>query len=780
MKALFKNHKKLYIFIVLILFFLSIHRVWGNVWWDFDWYHRINFTVNNTVSKSDEKLYYFPLVDYPVNVTLNGSYLRTKGMQFNGDDFRILDNQTELVWYNFTNFSRDDANIMFVINLTEGQNKTVQIYLNNSNAILKQYNLSQIFSIYETFNNTANISNGNNPNWYHIGGGYWTIGNGQIGIIDKAGDSINKNSFFCKKNLNLSTGFILEYHQWSTTGTTKESKIYTYFNETGTASETTNNRSLAFYEVRTAGSEEIRFGNLTNYTSGSIEVYGSWAVQITLDPYYNTFQQNFSPTKRLELTKWNLTNYDLNFSINYMNKSVISAGVNKTYVVMDRNVQAIAGTVCFGNDEPDAGATNMNYTNITLYQKVNPDVAEDLAYSLSTITETADNSLTLSECGAGTKILNYTLYDEKTKELANETNSTLDLDMSLVHNDVSNLKARLNITKNANNLTICSVNINTSKFRLDSIMRYNYLAHAIEYHYFDNYSLLNQILPIQVPLYDLRTSESTSFLVKFQDENYLTVQDAIINVLRYYVGEGLFRSVEHGKTDSSGQTAVHLVQEDIIYKFRVSKNNYTLYESPELKALCLETPCQINLLARNISDITTPIQTQIIYNYSQNETSRNVAFTYRTVDGSSTTINLTAWVNNGLYNESVCSSVLTASSGTVSCEIPATFGNRSYMIQIYNNNQLIGWQTFNIKPKTSREYFGDTGFILAFMSFLTLALMGMSSGVAVIIFGVIGLIFISLINIFEGGNIIGFGSAMLWIIIAGAILIWKMTTKRSH
>ena len=86
--------------------------------------------------------------------------------------------------------------------------------------------------------------------------------------------------------------------------------------------------------------------------------------------------------------------------------------------------------------------------------------------------------------------------------------------------------------------------------------------------------MTNVSIPYLVDLYDLKDADSTSFLVNFQDENYLPVESAIVDVSRYYVGEGIYLSVEHGKTDDQGQTRLHLVTEDIKYIFTVRNEKW--------------------------------------------------------------------------------------------------------------------------------------------------------------------------------------------------------------
>jgi hypothetical protein len=57
--------------------------------------------------------------------------------------------------------------------------------------------------------------------------------------------------------------------------------------------------------------------------------------------------------------------------------------------------------------------------------------------------------------------------------------------------------------------------------------------------------------------------------------------------------------------------------------------------------------------------------------------------------------------------------------------------------------------------------------------------MGISSGIATIVLGIIGLVFASLLAIFNSGNILGLGSAIIYIIISGIIIIVKINNRRA-
>jgi len=84
---------------------------------------------------------------------------------------------------------------------------------------------------------------------------------------------------------------------------------------------------------------------------------------------------------------------------------------------------------------------------------------------------------------------------------------------------------------------------------------------------------------------------------------------------------------------------------------------------------------------------------------------------------------------------------------------------------------------FSLAP-SSYEIFGSTGLILAVMIIITLPLMAITSGIAMVIFILLGVIFASALTLLTSGSIIGVGSVVMWLICAGIILIVRLNSRR--
>ena len=75
------------------------------------------------------------------------------------------------------------------------------------------------------------------------------------------------------------------------------------------------------------------------------------------------------------------------------------------------------------------------------------------------------------------------------------------------------------------------------------------------------------------------------------------------------------------------------------------------------------------------------------------------------------------------------------------------------------------------------ETFGGTVYIILLLMMITLPLMFITSAIGVVIGAILGLIMAALLNVFAAGTWIGLGSTIVWLIIAGGIIIWKIAER---
>jgi len=128
-------------------------------------------------------------------------------------------------------------------------------------------------------------------------------------------------------------------------------------------------------------------------------------------------------------------------------------------------------------------------------------------------------------------------------------------------------------------------------------------------------------------------------------------------------------------------------------------------------------------------------------------------------------------------NDTVCAEDVTSSGQTLTCVIPQTYKNTTYKVNINKDGDFMSNYYVSLSPE-SFTTFGYTGVFLGVLAYMMIVLMATTSGVIAVVMGIVGLVFISLLGIFSGGSIIGLGSTILWFMVAGVIIIFKISGRR--
>jgi hypothetical protein len=384
-------------------------------------------------------------------------------------------------------------------------------------------------------------------------------------------------------------------------------------------------------------------------------------------------------------------------------------------------------------------------------------------------------AITLDDCSVNTRqIFNLTLRDEQYQDILNGTvyNTSIEIDINLYQSSIINSTVIFSKVYNITNpVRVCiDKDIGNSQIYMDATIKFMSDDRVEEFFYYQKYPFTNSTNIIK-NLYDLLLVDSTTFITTFTDENGVLQKNVIISLLRKYVGEGIFKEVENGKTNNDGETTLHLVQEDVIYKFNVTKDNVVLYISDEYTVYCVSgTLCTISLSAfSGVGDF--PNIPKNYYNIVSNRTSRYITLTFN--------MNSSALMNMSVYryenNKSDATIVIGKNStigsyGILTVYVPYSYGNSTYLVKVYKENVLVGNHIVNMRENPS-DYFGNWVLFLVAISIIALGLMAVSSGEGMIIFAIIGLIGAVITNI-----MIMPYSILIYIVVAGLIIIIKLRT----
>ncbi len=428
-----------------------------------------------------------------------------------------------------------------------------------------------------------------------------------------------------------------------------------------------------------------------------------------------------------------------------------------------------------------------------------PSVLEDVNMTFNWSVTLADNSLLnttsntqevinigIDDCSVfTTTIFNYTVIDEELQ--TNLTNNvTVEIDIDINAFGTTTEVINFSQSYNAINPALVCLNINLTgnqRYSVVSTVRYESTDpdHANEYYNIDNFTLQNSTIPQNIFLFDLLSSDSVEFQITFKDDFFLPVEGALVHIMRQYVSEGVFKTVEIPITDSNGQAVAHLVRNNVIYNIMITKGNKILGTFNNIIAFCQDIiigDCTISLNSilqeEEIYDFET--STNLRFSLDYDDPTRTITLDFTTIDGSTRNVTLEGIVLDGLGTTTPCFESLTSSTGIITCVVPVSVGNATLFINIHVSGQSVIFSTVIQLGETL--FFGSNGYFLMFFLVLSLALMFSASKTGTIIGVIIGFIGASALGLFRGG-IMGIGSAVIWLIIAGIILIWRLNREGS-
>lgn len=418
-------------------------------------------------------------------------------------------------------------------------------------------------------------------------------------------------------------------------------------------------------------------------------------------------------------------------------------------------------------------------TNLSFFWSVTLDTG--ISFNLTSRTQLVLN-LGLDNCTINDKvILNFTSVDEELQTLI--ASPEIETAVKIYSGDRSQLVLNVSNLYVNNPTTICISNnlTNSSNYSVDVIVRYEAADYANEYYNIVNLFLNNATQPQVITLYDLNFSDSTEFRLTFTGTDYLPVENALVFVERQYISENKFKTVELPKTDSNGQTILHLVRNDVIYNIIVVKNNSVLGNFENIVAFCEDFTigdCKIDL-----SGIQS---TEAIFNYDSNlgiifnepvynETSRIISFNFLTSDGTSKTVTMEVVRNDIFGNRSVCNSTLTSSGGTLACLVGANVDETILGVKIFVNGEQSVQDTVNI----DREDFGVGGYLILFVMVMSFSFF-FSDNKNMILIGLIVSFAASIGLGMVKSDLIGIGASGVYLIVIVFIGFWKLNKRRKE
>ncbi len=427
---------------------------------------------------------------------------------------------------------------------------------------------------------------------------------------------------------------------------------------------------------------------------------------------------------------------------------------------------------------PDIGPQ----TNITFNWRLT--LASAKTINLTSQTQQIFN-ISIDNCTSFTNVLfNFTLVDEEFQnKLIGNTTIEVALDLLNLNRNIQVLNFSGNFN-NTNSLAICLSTdlLNNSKYSTDLIVRYEAGNHENEYYNIINFILTNNTQTQNITLFDLATSDSTEFQLTFTGSDFLAVENALVFVKRRYIAENVFKVVELPKTDSNGQTVLHLVRNDVIYNIEVQNgtSGEVLGSFNNIIAFCEDFTigdCKINLDASTSGEEVFKYNNALGITFTGptfDNSTRIMTFNYLTIDSSIKTIRMEVLREDIFGNRSLCNSTLISSGGTLVCTVPS-IDDTTIITKIF----VSGIEVIKTYTKIDSLNFGKAGYLIFFVFLLAFIFMFGKSKTMMLIGILLGFITGISLSLIEG-RMVGLGATGIWLIIVVILMIWKLNKDKPN
>lgn len=391
--------------------------------------------------------------------------------------------------------------------------------------------------------------------------------------------------------------------------------------------------------------------------------------------------------------------------------------------------------------------------------------------------------ISIDDCSAYSKVIaNFSFFDEdaRTAMLPNDYNNSLIIDAqikTLAGSVISN--ATFNRTS-FKSVALCVDALANASAYLDVTAQYTTITpdtYVIEYYNIQRFNLTTTSIPGNISLYPLLITSSQEFLITVKDENFMPLDDAVIEIKRRYVSPSEPITVEAPKTDSQGNAIGHFVLNDYQYDFVIKKDGIVRYTFTNMQPFCSNIAtgdCRFTLKIPATGGRVSDGGQEITYDIGYTPATRFLLIPWESTDGTTShDIVLTLLRTNGTVFYTATQSGI---SNSFSYTIPATIGNGTIIIRL-TENDVVYYSAPIVLGKTTSSYRLLT-IIGAALLVVSLPFMAIMAGVIPMMIAFIGGLVIAVsIGLLGSGGPIGPTSAIIWFIIAAIIIVARMAKR---
>jgi hypothetical protein len=351
-----------------------------------------------------------------------------------------------------------------------------------------------------------------------------------------------------------------------------------------------------------------------------------------------------------------------NLTVNYTTGG-IATGSNSTFVPpANLTINATEGD----------GYVFVNWTtncNGSIFAPTNHNTMIQIYDNVSCHAQANFIALETTNCTTGVPIMTFLFFDQD--DVSQPVNSTMDATFYITAAGGGTLVYSSNFSTPTTNITICV--LGNSTYTVNSIQRYSAVGYRPLYYYLINQTVYQNSTVLTTNLYNL--NETTSFQTQYTVLSGANqpIENAHIQILRYYPGTNTLLTASIAKTDLNGIGVSYAIPNDVNYQYIIINNGTIAYTSNIAVLPCAggSTSCATTILISG--GIANPYQAFIGatgVGCWVNQTAGLVYCTSNNPSGTGTGLTVKLWRVGAYGNELICSNTVSTASGTVSCAIP--------------------------------------------------------------------------------------------------------------
>ena len=422
-----------------------------------------------------------------------------------------------------------------------------------------------------------------------------------------------------------------------------------------------------------------------------------------------------------------------------------------------------------------------------------PTVAADTNFSFNffftvdgvNYTTTINEQLVINSlfdvCGgiSNDTLLNMSLLDEET---GGSINGDIEIIASIVSQSSGVTVGEINNTfSNVEYGAICFTPESAySLYFLNTEIKYSSDGYVSELYYIQNSDMTDY--PRNLSLFDLNQTDSTEFVVTFQNDAFIFVEGAIIQLQRKYIGENVFKTVEAPITADGGKAIVHIDLNTNIYRASIVKDGALLKFFDEIVFSCeneLSGECTQQLRGDVNPNNNVPIENLIDFSYSVSVSDENntVEVLFAIPSGTPSSVNVLLTQIDMFGNLTSCNTTVITSAGSITCDFSNTIEKSLLQLTISKDGTQLAITNYGVDPELDMD---GINFFIVFLFLISLVGMAIASPEWMMIIGVMVFMISGTMLLLQGMSLaMGLG-AIAWLVVTVIIIILKMAKQEDR